>query len=64
MDELTKPQEEATRIIEAIGTTCVKTLPIKKSICLLGYSFEGCTYINPVHEACNYCDKFKNIKKK
>lgn len=30
-----------------------------KSVCLLGYSFEGCTHTEPKHEACNYCDKFK-----
>lgn len=29
------------------------------SVCLLGYSFEGCTYTEPKHEACKYCDKFK-----
>ena len=30
-----------------------------KSVCLLGYSFEGCTYVEPKHEACKYCDKFR-----
>jgi hypothetical protein len=34
-----------------------------ESKCLLNYSFKECKYTEPKHEACKYCDKFRNRMK-
>jgi hypothetical protein len=48
------------RFIEALKQAKLLVIPdVIKSVCLLGYSFEGCTYTETKHEACKYCDKFK-----
>jgi hypothetical protein len=50
MDEMTEKQEEATRIIEAIGTTTLNEcyVPVMKSIC------EKCKS-KPKYQNSNWC---------